>query len=71
MVPDLYSLKITEFDLDQPRDEAEQAIGQLLQTPEAYLAAYGITWDPQPFVQNESAVDFPHPGLRPPEDCCP
>lgn len=67
MVPDLYSLKITEFDPDQPYDEAEKAIGYLLQTPEAYLAAYGITWDPQPFSQNESPVDFPHPGLRAPE----
>ena len=66
-LPDLYSFKVTDFDLDQPRDEAENAIGHLLQTPEAYLAAHGIVWDLAPSSEKESPVDFPHPGLRPPE----
>lgn len=66
-LPDLYSFKVTDFDLDQPRDEAENAIGYLLQTPEAYLAAYGIAWNPPPSSENELAVDFPHPGLTAPE----
>src|SRR5215472_16562328 len=58
-VPDLYSFKVTYFDLDQPRDEAENAIGHLLQTPEAYLAAHGIVWDLAPPSENELPVDFP------------
>jgi len=66
-LPDLYSFKVTDFDLDQPRDEAENAIGYLLQTPEAYLTAYGIAWNLPPSSENESAVDFPHPGLTAPE----
>jgi TonB family protein len=66
-VPDLYSFRVTDFDLDQPRDEAENAIGYLLQTPEAYLAAYGIEWNLPPSSENESPVDFPHPGLTAPE----
>jgi hypothetical protein len=41
--PDEYSLSVTEFDQDQSREQAENAIGYVLQTPEAYLAAYGIT----------------------------
>lgn len=66
-LPDLYSFRVTDFDRDQPRDEAENAIGYLLQTPEAYLAAYGIAWNPPPPSENESAVDFPGPGLTAPE----
>ena len=66
-LPDLYSFKVTDFDLNQPRDEAENAIGHLLQTPEAYLTAYGIAWDLPPSSEDESAVDYPHPGLTAPE----
>src|SRR5215831_5466703 len=66
-LPDLYSFKVTDFDLDQPREEAENAIGYLLQTPEAYLANYGIAWNFPASSENESAVDFPHPGLTAPE----
>lgn len=67
ILPDVYSFKVTDFDLDQPRDDAENAIGHLLQTPEAYLAAYGIAWDLPPSSENGAPVDFPKPGLRPPE----
>jgi TonB family protein len=35
--------------------------------PEAYLAAYGVVWDLPPSSENESPVDFPHPGLKAPE----
>src|SRR5262249_37897301 len=56
-----------DFDLDQPREEAENAVGSLLQTPEAYLASYGIAWNFPPSSENESTVDFPHPGLTAPE----
>ncbi|HEX2663328.1 MAG TPA: energy transducer TonB [Candidatus Acidoferrum sp.] len=66
-LPDVYSFKVTDFDFDQPRDDAENAIEHLLQTPEAYLAAYGIAWDLPPSSENGSPVDFPYPGLRPPE----
>ncbi len=65
--PDLYSFKLIDFDLDQPHDQAENAIGYVLQTPEAYLAAYGVAWDLPPSSENESLVDFPHPGLKAPE----
>lgn len=65
--PDLYSFRITDFDLDQPRDQAERAIGYVLQTPEAYLAASGVTWNRPPSSENDSPVDFPHPGLTAPE----
>lgn len=65
--PDVYSFKVTDFDLAQPIDQAENAIEHLLQTPEAYLVAYGIPWDLPPSSENESPVEFPHPGLRPPE----
>jgi TonB family protein len=67
IAPDLYSFKVIDFDFDQPRDQAENAIGYVLQTPEAYLAANGVAWDLPPSSENESVVDFPHPGLKAPE----
>ena len=67
MAPDLYSFKVSDFDPDQPREQAENAIGYVLQTPEAYLAAYGVVWDLPPSSENESVVDFPHAGLKAPE----
>jgi TonB family protein len=67
ITPDMYSFRIIDFDPNQPRAEAENAIEYLLQTPEAYLAAYGIEWEPPPPSENESPVDFPHPGLKAPE----
>lgn len=67
IAPDLYSFKVSDFDADQPREQAENAIGYVLQTPEAYLAAYGVVWDLPPSSENESPVDFPHPGLTAPE----
>lgn len=67
IAPDLYSFKVSDFNPDQPREQAENAIGYVLQTPEAYLAAYGVAWDLPPSSENESPVDFPHPGLKAPE----
>jgi len=66
-LPDDYLLRITEFELDQPLDQAENAIGYVLQTPEAYLAAYGVTLNLPPSSENDSPVDFPHPGITGPE----
>ncbi len=60
---DMYSFRIIDFDINQPREQVESAIGQVLQTPEAYLAALGIQWDPPPFVENEAPVDPSRPGL--------
>jgi hypothetical protein len=65
--PDVYSFKVIDFDFDQPRDEAENAIGYVLQTPGAYLAANGVAWDLPPSSENESVVDYPRPGLKAPE----
>ena len=44
--PDLHSsLKITDFDIDQPLDQAEKSIESVLQTPESFLAALGSPWE--------------------------
>jgi TonB family protein len=67
--PDEYSLSVTEFDQDQSREQAENAIGYVLQTPEAYLAAYGITLNlPAASETSESPVEsFLGPGFTPPK----
>jgi TonB family protein len=66
--PDEYSLRITEFDPDQPREQAENAIRDVLQTPEEYLAAYGVTLNlPSATETNQSPVEFPGPGLTAPK----
>jgi hypothetical protein len=64
---DEYSLRVTEFDQDQSSEQAENAIGYVLQTPEAYLAAYGITLNlPPPSETHQPPVDVLGPGLTPP-----
>jgi TonB family protein len=68
ITPDEYSLRITEFDQDQTREQAENAIGYVLQTPEAYLAANGVTLNlPLTSATNQLPVDFPGPGLTAPK----
>jgi len=49
---------IADFALDQPREEAENAIGYVLQTPEAYLEANGVTMNLSPSSQKQSPVDL-------------
>jgi TonB family protein len=66
-LPDDYSLRVTDFELDQSRDQAETAIGYVLQTPEAYLVASGVVLKLPPPSENESPVDFPGPGLTAPQ----
>ena len=66
--PNEYSLRVTEFDQDQTREQAENAIGYLLQTPEAYLATNGVTLNLPPTSEtNQSPVDFRGPGLTAPK----
>jgi TonB family protein len=66
--PDEYSLRVTEFDQGQPREQAENAIRDVLQTPEEYLAAYGVTLNlPSATGTNQSPVEFPGPGLTAPK----
>jgi TonB family protein len=66
--PDEYSLRITEFDPDQPREQGENAIRDVLQTPEEYLAAYGVTLNlPSAAETNQPPVEFPGPGLTAPK----
>jgi TonB family protein len=66
--PDEYSLRVTEFDQDQTTEQAENAIGYFLQTPEAYLAANGVTLNLPPTSETiQSPVDFPGPGLTAPK----
>ena len=60
---DVISFQINGFDMDQPRDQAEKIIGNVLQTPEAYLAAIGIPWDVAPSSENDSPVDVSRPGV--------
>jgi TonB family protein len=68
MSPDEYSLRLTEFDPDQPREQAENAIRDVLQTPEEYLTAYGVTLNlPSATETNQSPVEFPGPGLTAPK----
>lgn len=63
---DLYSFTISDFPFDQSPEQAADIIGHVLQTPEAYLAASGITWNPSPVPDSESPVQFPGPGLTAP-----
>jgi TonB family protein len=66
--PDDYSLRVTEFDQNQPREQAEDAIGYVLQTPEEYLTAYGVALNlPSAAETNQSPVELPGPGLTTPK----
>jgi TonB family protein len=64
---DAYSFKILDFDVDQPVDQAEKAVGYVLQTPETYLASLGVPWNLSPSSGNESPVDISRPGLTVPK----
>jgi Gram-negative bacterial TonB protein C-terminal len=66
-LPDEYTLRITDFGLDEPIGHAEASVGYVLQTPEAYLAAYGVMFNPPRSSESESPVDFPQPGLTAPK----
>jgi len=65
--PDEYLLTVTDFNLDQTRGQAENAIGYVLQTPEAYLTAYGASLNLPPPTENESPVEYPRAGLTAPK----
>lgn len=65
--PDMYSFTISDFPLDQSADEAKKALEHILQTPEAYLAASGITLSPPLPSGSQSPVNFPGPGLTAPK----
>lgn len=60
---DVISFQINGFDMDLPRDQAEKIIGNVLQTPEAYLAALGIPWSFATSSENETPVDISLPGV--------
>lgn len=66
-LPEEYLLKITDFGFDQPSDQAEKSIENVLQTPEECLAAYGVAFNPTPASGNESPIDFPQTGLTAPK----
>lgn len=61
---DELSFEINGFDIDQPPEQAEKAIGSVLQTPEAYLTALRIPWNVAPSTENESSVITAHPGMK-------
>jgi TonB family protein len=63
---DEFTFQINGFDLDQSRDRAEKIVGSVLMTPEAYLAALGIPWNPPASSESESPVDISRPGLGTP-----
>jgi len=66
-LPQEYLLRIDEFGLDQPSDHARKSIEYVLQTPEEFLAAKGVKFNPTPATGNESIIDLPHTGVTPPK----
>ena len=60
---DVYLLSITEL----VPNETQNAIASVLQTPEAYLASYGVKFDHTDSLDDAQPVNYPGPGLTAPK----
>jgi len=61
---DEFSFGINGFDIDQPPAQTEKIIGSVLQTPEAYLAALGVSWNVAVSTENGAPVTTLRPGMK-------
>lgn len=59
------NLEISKFDPNEPVESVSASIGELLQTPEQYLAAHGVTFDLRPASDDAPISKAPPPLTNP------
>jgi TonB family protein len=64
-VRDGQNLEISNFDHNEPAESLSASVGELLQTPEQYLAVHGINFDLPPVPDDAPVSQTPPPVTRP------